>query len=534
MKFPKNSEIELTDKLRKAFSSEIGELISLSKLSEMIVSKDTIPKAIRKNYAFKKFTTEKMEDIVREKLTGKNRELGLNAIDTYREIKGYNIKGRIQNQAEIDLIESLREVFSSELCRSISISGLSDIIASKRFIGKCLARKGKFTRYSINKIKLAVENYLTKFNQEKALDAIDEYSIIKGYKSEGIASNQPELDLVEALQEAFSTQEGEYISLAKLSRMVGTGNLIARNLREKFSFRKDTIDKWENLAQEKLKEAYIEAALNAIDDYRRLKRYKVVHPISRHPDPIVSNNYLGKLIKFPKLNEFLLGIINVGPPSNVFKNFDSQPRISKFRIKGISSKDREQIVRKLKIDGSLKEIFFKSRNKIKKEIIKSNDINHLLYDLMGYAQPNLYKDEDLSTYSSLPTHEAITTKIVENYENCIGIEIPIWKLIGMELFLTGHPDILLIWNDILLIADYKPSQLTSKVTLRRKFFHSLPQIISYGVLFKRKFDIRNILCITFNHFKAWIYDPEFLLKKLKRILLKYNKNVKMPWNSYLD
>lgn len=527
------AEIELINKLRETFSGGMGELISVSALSKMILSEDAIPLALRKESTFKKFTTDKMEDAVMARLTGKNQELALNAITTYREIKGYNSKIRARNQAEIDLIESLQEIFSSEFQQPISISALSDLIASARFIGRRLVSKGKFSRYSIDKMKIAVEDYLTNKNQEKAFDSIDEYCIIKGYKSEGVASNQPEIDLIEILQNSFSTQEGRFISYSKLSRMIGSENLIARNLKQKFSFRKDTIDKLEELTYNKLNEENLEAALSAINDYIGLRRYKVVHPISQHPDPIVSNNYLDKLKNFHKLSNFLRNITNIGPPKNVFKNYDKQPRISKFRIKGISSKDREIFIRKLKSSGLIKEFFYKSRNKENINSVKDEEINQILYNLMLYVQPKFYKNENLSKYSSLPTHEAITLKIAKTYENCIGIEIPIWKPIGLEFFLTGHPDLVLICDEILLIADYKPSQLTSKGTLKRKFFHSLPQICSYGILFKKNFEIKNIMCITFNHIKSWIYEPESLLKKLNKIISKYDKNLKIPWNHYL-
>ena len=528
---PNQAEIDLIESLQEIFSNNLGEFIPLSNLSRMISSKDTISKALRKEYTFKKFTTDKMEEASKEKLTGDDQKRALKAINDYRIIKGYKLNSRALNQAEIDLVMILQETLSNELKKPISIASLSEMITSRRFINKALERKGKFTRYSINKIKEFIEKNLSGINQERSLDSLEEYSILKGFKIEEIAPNQPEIELIEILQSAFSNEFNEYINYSKLSRLILLSkDFLYTSFARKSVFSKATVDKMEEAVVQNLSEANLEIGLDAIDEYRRLKRYKVVHPISQHPDPILSKNCLKLLIKFPKLTSYLTKITTVGPSQKVFKNYDIQPRISKFRIKGIKSKDREQIVRKLKALGLIKEVFYKSCHK--KKLKENEEIYKILCDLMIYAQPNLYKNNDLSAYSLLPTHESITIKIVQNYKNCAGIEIPIWKPISKKLYLTGHPDILLLWKNNIVIADYKPSVLTSRGTLKRRFFHSLPQICFYGLLFKQNFDIKRIRCISFNHFKAWLYNPELLLLRLNEILIKYNKNVGMPWKTY--
>lgn len=312
--------------------------------------------------------------------------------------------------------------------------------------------------------------------------------------------------------------------------MIGSENLIARNLKQKFIFRKNTIDKWEEIIANNLDEDRLEAALNAIDEYRQLKRYKVVHPISQHPDPTLSHEYKSKLRNFPKLRDYLSQISTQGIPEKVIRNYDKQPRISKFRIKGIRSNERKEIVKQFKSRGLIREFLFKSCEKIN----QNETINSFICSLMKYAQPNLYKRDELSNFSLLPTHEAVTENIIQNFINCIAIEVPIWHSISKEFYLTGHPDVILLWNDNIIISDYKPSQLTNLGTLRRNLFHSLPQISIYGLLFKQQFNLKDVKCISFNHYKAWIYEPESLLYNLKKILPKYKKDIRMPWNAYLD
>lgn len=93
---------------------------------------------------------------------------------------------------------------------------------------------------------------------------------------------------------------------------------------------------------------------------------------------------------------------------------------------------------------------------------------------------------------------------------------------------------LLVLKDLIIIADYKPSPITRINTLKRKFFHSLPQICMYGILIKKKFNLENVHCVTFNHYKAWIYEPETLLLFLGNLIPNYNSEIKKPWNNYFS
>lgn len=526
-----NDEIKLINSLRTAYSRKIGKLVSLSRLSQTLCSKDTLHSVLRKKISFSNFTLDKIESSLKNNLTGTNFKKAMQAIEHYRFSKNYKNVDDNCNRSELELINSLKELFSNQFKKPLSMTRLSKLIASEKLLTRNLERRGNFSRYIISKMKIAVERYLTGINLEKGLDCLMRYNLNKGYELNETALNKEEFELIKSLQISFSREFGNYVHLTTLSKFFGSDGMILRNLKKKFRFRKSTIDEMENVVKQTLTKNNLINALESIKRYRSFKRYKVVHPISQHPDPILSRNYSKKLNKYHSLCQYLKEVVNNGPPDNIFKNYNNQPRISKFRIKGLKSKEREQIVNTFMKTNLIREILYQSFYKTKMRY--NVEFENILYDIMKYCQPTLYKSEELSLSNALPTHKAVTANLVKNHENCIGIEIPIWKSIGDCLFLTGHPDLLLVKEDTVLVADYKPSDLTKLGKLRRKFFHSLPQICLYGVLIKRQFNIEKLKCITFNHIKAWIYDPEVLLESLDKILLEYNSNLIMPWKRYI-
>jgi len=78
------------------------------------------------------------------------------------------------------------------------------------------------------------------------------------------------------------------------------------------------------------------------------------------------------------------------------------------------------------------------------------------------------------------------------------------------------------FDDFLIIADYKPKQ---------KWFHSLPQICVYGLLFNYILNIENVKCLSFNMDKVWVYNPHTLLNKLTKYIKA--KLLPTPWVKYL-
>lgn len=63
---------------------------------------------------------------------------------------------------------------------------------------------------------------------------------------------------------------------------------------------------------------------------------------------------------------------------------------------------------------------------------------------------------------------------------------------------------------------------------------SVPQVASYGLLLKRVFEIKDLLCVTFNKKGAWIYEPELCLKSFNSFIKKFKKYKvhDRPWEKY--
>jgi len=525
-----NNEFNLINSLRKTFSNEIGDLVSLSKLSQIVASKDTLPKALRGNYALKEFTIDKIEYECNRNLTGTNMEISIEALNKYRKVRGLYVKKRNVNQAEIDLIKNLRTVFSYEFGRPVSRANLSKLVASESLIKQTFKRRDAFRRYSTYKMRNAIAKFLTGDNYKTALDAISEYCITKGYIPGKNAQNKAEFNLISNLQRIFSREFGKYIYLSTLSQYFGSDTMISRTLRNEFRFKNSTIGIMEEITKKTLSGENQDKALHALDTYRYNRRNKIAHQEDPYPEPNISTDYIIKLKKFPKLKSYIKNLKNLGLPDYVFKHYDIQPRISEFKIKGIDMNYRKVVVSSLKNLGLFKELYYDSNYKNK--CFKNIEIT--AHELMNYAQIAIYKENELSKRSRLPKHDCLSKKLYKNYNKIVGSEIPIFKYIGHNFFLTGHPDILLIHENSVIIADYKPSNQTSIGTLKRKFFHSLPQICSYGILFQQNFGLKDVKCISFNHVKAWIYEPNNLLKRVNIMLRKFNNNIKMPWNLYIN
>ncbi len=115
----------------------------------------------------------------------------------------------------------------------------------------------------------------------------------------------------------------------------------------------------------------------------------------------------------------------------------------------------------------------------------------------------------------------------------IGIEIPIWTY--KNTCLTGHIDLILIVGDILIVVDYKldenPFPQTSRTV--NSFVNSIPQVASYSLILKSLFNIKKLLCVTFNKVGTWIYKPEILLEEIDKFIIE-NKTKNLDDRSWND
>ena len=124
------------------------------------------------------------------------------------------------NRDEINLIENLQTIFTQELRSEISLSNLSELLGSKDLFPRVIREKTIFHQFTLDKLEEELKKNLKNDNLLDALDSIRYYRILKGYKIEGIAPNQAEIELINSLRISFANELGAFISLSKLSEMI--------------------------------------------------------------------------------------------------------------------------------------------------------------------------------------------------------------------------------------------------------------------------------------------------------------------------
>ena len=142
---------------------------------------------------------------------------------------------------------------------------------------------------------------------------------------------------------------------------------------------------------------------------------------------------------FAGLYNFFVDYLMKGIPSDVFKNEDIQPRISHFKVKGLSKSERLTIADELKNENLLIELLFKDFHRN-----RHDKFMNYCYDLTSFANDS-YKKNDLSSKHA-PLHQPLLDNIFVNDVNTLAIELPIWYPIDSDLFLTGHPDLIQYFN----------------------------------------------------------------------------------------
>jgi len=235
--------------------------------------------------------------------------------------------------------------------------------------------------------------------------------------------------------------------------------------------------------------------LNRRDFYHQNIRYSFHY----HKKRLEKINQLNE--EYKKLKKFLLEIYNGNVPNNLF-NKKTIPRVSNFKLKGI------------------KRAFLRSYSK---QLIRSGKVFEFNsdYKLSHYAK-EVYKNFKRNEFRKNPGHDPILKNILIRDDKSIAIETPIWKKVNGN-YITGHIDLIKIESGAIKIVDYKPEG---------HFLYSLPQVASYGLLFKSIFKYENVICISFNKDQAWEYKPEILLKDLKEYLLNHKFNTK-KWEQFV-
>lgn len=187
-------------------------------------------------------------------------------------------------------------------------------------------------------------------------------------------------------------------------------------------------------------------------------------------------------------------------PNQLFNDYNL-PRISQFKLSGISPKLLGSFKTKLIRQGKIKRLDETSKYAKMVQSVFRNFRQHGLKEK--------------------PNHEAILKNILIKDEESLAIEIPVWKR-GQKGSLTGHIDLIQANENLIKVTDYKPEG---------RFLWSLPQVATYGNLIKKLLKIKKLRCISFSLREVWEYNPEILLSDIKDFLINHGYGDR-KWEKY--
>lgn len=203
--------------------------------------------------------------------------------------------------------------------------------------------------------------------------------------------------------------------------------------------------------------------------------------------------------EFRRLGAYLKKIYQGLIPNNIF-NSKAITRVSQFKVRGLNNGFLRSFSRKLIKEGKIQK--FDSNSKLPKFAKKVYEIYHV------------------NQLNKSPGHETILKNILIKDKDSIAIEVPIWS-VNRNKHITGHIDLIQIEDNLIKIIDYKPEG---------NFLFSLPQVATYGLLFKKLINIEKLKCISFNKNFAWEYNPEILLTDIKNLLS--SKRIPRIWEDF--
>lgn len=278
---------------------------------------------------------------------------------------------------------------------------------------------------------------------------------------------------------------------------------------------------------------YRKISYNDIKYKAGLKR-SPIYPKDYYRDfPIIAN--LKKLKKFPKLLDHLKYVEEWGTfPDRIINNYKNCTRISDFggKISNIEPKEAKYNFARYLVNTNKIKIIFPEDCQEYEFICKLLELSKNKY----YKKEAFINPQTRAQYTHASAgHDYVLSKIMNQDENSVGVEVPIWKKHGNS-YLTGHIDLIQVIDDTVFVVDYKPDEtpIVSSSKMYESFINSITQVGSYGLLVKSEFKIEKLLCITYNKEGAWLYEPEIILKEVSEFLKK-NKIINVgdiPWETY--
>ena len=499
-------------------------LISDKKMGKLI-DYDDLPYHLSLFRGFKGKRIEKIKEFINNRDDENSK---IRSIEVLSKYIGYVVLNQIKDDDYLELKDYLRldpkKWLVIKLCEIylVLLRDLGRLIEYEE-ISKVSNRKYDFSDTIVDRIHSFIASTINQDQRERASQILSQYlkrSIYNKFKT----SDYPKFEnfkskMNPALWLVIQICSLYQIRINQLGNFTESNELFKR-LRDISYFTNQTIIKFRKFINQHGTSEQKLRARTAIDRFLQVRDSKFL----RYFAPQIAN--LDKLSKFTQLLNHLKLVNRLGNfPEDILENYHDYPRISSFNKQ---FRHIEPIYKKRFINKMIS-------NKIIEVInIKNCEEYSNIYNLIELSKNKYYNLSQIYPSHNSPGHEYVLPKILIKNQNSVGIEIPVWMRYE-NLFLTGHIDLIQVIDGIIYVVDYKPEEtpyITSRISY--SFMRSVPQVASYGLLLKRVFGIKDLLCITFNKNGAWIYEPELCLKSFNSFIKKFKKYKvhDRPWEKY--
>ena len=220
--------------------------------------------------------------MIYNELTGDNFAKGLDSINKYRRVKGYVIFDEAPNKPEIILIKSLRSIFKEKESRELTLTELGTIFENRKLFTQAWRRQVIFRPVSIDMIEQKMNQLLEGGLYAKALNALDLYREARQYirledylEDPNYSDYVPELELIFILQQNFSEEFDEFISLGVLGQLLTENRVyFYETIKRQNSFRDVTLRAFRAKINELLTGSVRKETLKILNDYEQLDKIR--------------------------------------------------------------------------------------------------------------------------------------------------------------------------------------------------------------------------------------------------------------------
>ncbi|MHA1758045.1 MAG: hypothetical protein ACTSVV_14830 [Promethearchaeota archaeon] len=275
----------------------------------------------------------------------------------------------------------------------------------------------------------------------------------------------------------------------------GTSGIL-RVIRKRISFTEpQTFSNLRRFIKENLDEINQNIFLKWINNIQKSKRRDFIHQSVTYPfrwneDRLknINNDFIARLLYI-----YLFNVWQENFPREIFMSSEN-PRASMLKFFG--TREEPILVRELK------SFFINSLKKYNSNFFLCQHVQYIF---------DIYKNFKMGRN---PDHNSVLNNIFINCNEAIGVEIPVWKPINnSNLCYIGHIDLLLYYEDRLIIADYKLNE--------EGIFRALPQLTAYAKMIKDRLERlgdthlnNNFICIGFSKDLAYAFNPDTLFPKI--------------------